>query len=526
MLLQKSIQKALTKASRCHEVAFNCFPRHYSVLSQRVAPEINAGQPLYETRPHMVQPGQLTPGLTALEYYARRLKLAQKMQKGSVAIIPGHQIKYASGAVFYPFQQNNDLFYLTGWDEPNSVAIIEHLETQSADPTEDVVLHMIVPPKDAHAEQWEGFRTGQQGAVEIFNADHAASINEIKNYISKIILRNNTVYFDNSLSSTESTASIFGSFFSVKENPQAETISDIIKNRGPNIKVRPLGPLVRQMRAIKSDAEVKVIRRAGQISGRAYNKAYAERFRNERTLASFLEYNFVSGGCSGHAYVPVVAGGPNALSIHYTRNDDIFYDGELALVDAGGKLGGYCADISRTWPVNGKFTEPQKELYQAVLNVNKKCIELCTADKLLSLHDIHLKSVDYLREELRQLPGLSDLRHWDVTKLYPHYIGHNLGLDIHDVPGYSRSALLQKNQVITIEPGVYFPVDDYSFPSHYRGIGIRVEDNIAVGQSNYINLTVEAAKEIVDIESIASNGVTTPYETDVVDILSDKKILK
>ncbi|GMM33336.1 aminopeptidase [Saccharomycopsis crataegensis] len=486
--------------------------------SQRIIPEINAGQPLYETRPHMLRPGELTPGITALEYFERRLKLGVKMKKGSVAVIPGNQVKYASGAVFYKFQQNTDLFYLTGWEEPDSVALIEHLEDESLDPADRIILHMIVPPKDAHTEQWEGFRTGVNGAVEIFNADEGASNKDLKQYISKIVQRYDTVYFDQNFAGTNSGSSIFKSFFSISEKgPQWDTISDVVKSSKSQIK--SLTSLVRDLRAKKSNAEIDLIRTAGKISGRAYNEAYANRFKNERTLASFLEHKFISGGCDGHAYVPVVAGGPNALSIHYTRNDDVFYDDELVLVDAGGKLAGYRADISRTWPISGKFTDPQRDLYQAVLNVNKECIKMCRADSGKSLHDIHLKSVDLLLKELIQLPGLGDLKYWDVTKLYPHYVGHNLGLDVHDIPSYSRSAPLIENQVITIEPGVYFPLNDTSLPSYYRGIGIRVEDNVAIGWDTNTVLTTEAAKEIIDIETIAENGLSSPYKSDIVDIL-------
>lgn len=487
----------------------------------RIVPDFNAGQPLYETRPYLVNPGELTPGITAVEYYQRRLRLASRMKPNSIAILVGHNVKYASGAVFYPFQQNTDFFYMTGWDEPNSVAIIERLDNGSAnDFTENVLLHMIVPPKDTHAEKWDGFRTGVEGSVEIFNADYAESNKLVKEYIEKLLIKHDTVYID--LENNNDSISLkdkFGKFFNLKDNPMRDTIGTAVVNKT----VKPLSKLVSDLRLVKSDAEIKIMRQAGKISGRAYNQAYAKRFDNERTLASFLEYKFVSGGCSGHAYVPVVGAGPNALSIHYVRNDDVIYNDELVLVDSAGQLGKYRADISRTWPAaGGKFTEPQRDLYQAVLNVNKKCIEMCTLADGKSLNDIHNASTKLLFEELKQLPGLADcLKNWDIYKLYPHYVGHNLGLDVHDVPECSRTAPLKPNQVITIEPGVYFPLDDFKYPIYYRGIGIRIEDNIAVGKNDYTVLTPEAAKEIVDIENIAQNGVTTNYKEDVVNILDD-----
>ncbi|SCU82485.1 LANO_0B06414g1_1 [Lachancea nothofagi CBS 11611] len=471
----------------------------------------SAGQPLFETRPELLKPGELTPGITALEYFNRRVKLATRLPAKSCAIIAGAQVKYASGPVFYAFQQNNDLFYLTGWNEPDSVMILE----KPSDNIDDVIFHLVVPPKDAFSEQWEGERTGTEGACEIFNADESTDTRQSSVYISKIINRNDHIYFDRPQDKIDSSAeAFFRSFFSVSHSPaSADTITDAIKNSGKKY-VRKLKSIIADMRSIKSPAEIRVMRRAGQISGRAYNQAYARRFRNERTLHSFLDYKFVSGGCDKSAYIPVVASGSNSLCIHYTRNDDVMYDDEMVLVDASGSLGGYCTDISRTWPVNGTFSPAQRDLYEAVLNVQRKCIELCKASGLYSLHDIHEKSIAFFKEELKNV-GLPASQNSDVSKIYPHYIGHNLGLDVHDVPQISRYAPLQEGQVITIEPGIYIP-DDPKYPPYFRNIGIRIEDDIAVGADGYTNLTVEAAKEIVDIENIAQNGVTSKFEDDVV----------
>ncbi|SCU95739.1 LAME_0F13278g1_1 [Lachancea meyersii CBS 8951] len=473
--------------------------------------EFSAGQPLFETRPGLLKPGELTPGITALEYFERRTKLAARLPARSCAIIAGAQVKYASGPVFYPFQQNNDLFYLTGWNEPDSVMILEKPTSN----LEDVVFHLIVPPKDTFSEQWEGERTGTEGACEIFNADESTDTRQCSLYITKIINRNEYIYFDRPQDKINSSAeAFFGSFFSLSHSPaSADTITEVIRKSGKK-HVRKLTSMVADLRSIKSPAEIRVMRRAGQISGRAYNQAYAKRIRNERTLQAFLDYKFVAGGCDKSAYIPVVAGGANSLCIHYTRNDDVMYDDEMVLVDASGFLGGYCSDISRTWPVSGKFSAAQRDLYEAVLNVQRKCIKLCQASQMYSLNDIHEKSISFLREELKNV-GLPAYQNSDVSKLYPHYIGHNLGLDVHDVPQISRYAPLRAGQVVTIEPGLYIP-DDERYPAYFRNIGIRIEDDIAVGSNGYTNLTVEAAKEIVDIESIAQNGVSTIAEEDEV----------
>jgi intermediate cleaving peptidase 55 len=463
----------------------------------------------------MLKPGELTPGITALEYFQRRITLAEEIPSRSVAIVVGSSVQFASGSVFYDFQQNNDLFYLSGWNEPDSVIMIE----KPNENLDDVIFHMVVPPKERHSEQWDGARTGLEGAKEIFNADEVSDTYRLGSYLDKVIARNDNVFIDlpEKTIKKASTQTSFNNFFSIGGNSKYSTIHDVLDANGTGKNIKPLRHLIANRRAIKSPDELKVMRRIGQISGIAYNHAYAKRFRTERTLKAFLEYKFISGGADKSAYIPVVAGGDNALCIHYTRNDDILYDDELILVDAAGSLGGYCADISRTWPVSGKFSEPQKELYQAVLNVQKACIEQCTVESGISLQDLHDLSMDYYKKELKNVTGFGSLSTFDVSKIYPHYIGHNLGLDVHDTPGFSRFDKLKQGQVITVEPGIYIP-DDNSYPAAFRGIGIRIEDDIYVGKDTYINLTVEAAKEIVDIEHIAEHGVTTPHEEEVVEV--------
>lgn len=480
------------------------------VNRQRVP--LEAGQALHETRPNLIKPGELTPGISALEYFERRIKLASKMPAKSCAVIAGSQVKFASGAVFYPFQQNTDLYYLTGWNEPDSVMILE----KPKDDLDEVVFHMVVPRKDPFAEQWEGYRTGPEGAKEIFNADEATNSGALSLYLSNIFDRNEYIYFDTPKDKTNvNNSAFFSSFFSLQTMSDGhQTIMDVLRRKGTSKKIRSIGKTIQELRKTKSPAELRIMRRAGQISGRAYNQTYAQRFRNERTLQAFLEYKFLAGGCDRSAYIPVVAAGSNALCIHYTRNDDVMYDDEMVLVDASGSLGGYCTDISRTWPVNGKFTDAQRDLYEAVLNVQKKCINLCKAYNGLSIHEIHEKSLEYTKMELRNV-GFRDVQKWEVNKLFPHYIGHHLGLDVHDIPDVSRHQKLEAGQVITIEPGIYIPDED-CYPSYFRNVGIRIEDDIALGDHDYTNLTVEAAKEISDLENIMQNGVTTKIKEDIV----------
>ncbi|CAK9439452.1 uncharacterized protein LODBEIA_P35650 [Lodderomyces beijingensis] len=487
-------------------------------LNTRPKREVKLGQPTFETRPHYIPlAGNLTPGISALEYFERRLKLASRLPDKSVLIIVGNTVKFSSGSVFYDFQQENDFYYLTGWLEPDSIMVLEKKGDHGRD--EDVALHLLVPPKDPQRERWEGAKSGLEGAYDFFNADYVEDVANASSYISKLISSNEHVFYDNKSgdspssnpgsSSSSSSSSFFG--FGKKR----ETLNDAIMNAGKP--VNPVKKEVAKLRSVKSPAEIEVMYAAGQISSRAINKAMGQvasetPFQTEKTLAKYLEYQFVKGGCDKQAYIPVVASGSNALTIHYTRNDDLLYKDETVFIDAGGKLGGYCADISRTWPNSRKgFSEPQRDLYQAVLNTNKACIDLCDESLKMSLHDIHEFSVNTLLKELRNITGFGNTTYNDVKVLYPHYIGHHLGLDLHDVPSISRFDKLKEGNVITIEPGLYIP-EDRPWPKSFQGIGVRVEDDIVVGKTKdeMINLSAGCVKEVTGIESLIRNGVSTP----------------
>ncbi len=296
------------------------------------------------------------------------------------------------------------------------------------------------------------------------------------------------VYFDLPGPHTHNTQ-----FFSSKH--AANSLQDLI----PKNKIRPLTPIMQRLRLKKSSSEIACMREAGGISGKAFNKAMGRVFDNESKLAAFLDYQFRIGGCENSAYVPVVAGSHNGLTIHYTKNNAPLQVGDLCLVDAGGQYQGYASDITRTWPIGGQFSAAQKALYQAVLNVQKQCIKLCTEKESISVDHLQYKSERFMREELLDL-GF-DLVEGDVNRvLYPHSVGHGIGLDLHE-PLPSRNKPLVEGQTITVEPAVYVPPME-RWPKHFHGMAIRIEDTVCVTSEDPFILTVEAAKEIVDIENI------------------------
>ena len=287
-----------------------------------------------------------------------------------------------------------------------------------------------------------------------------------------------------------------GLFFRNQDAPPND-FQNLIKDS----KIKPLNPLLNELRVIKSEAEIANMRLAGKISGRSYTNAMRRQWTKEKDLAAFFDYDFKIGGCETTAYVPVVAGGENALSIHYVQNNNVLKDGEMVLVDAGGEYGGYIADITRSWPINGKFSDPQRDLYEAILRVQRSSVSLCRESANLSLDTINDITTIGLKDSLRQL-GF-DMSGDAIDVLYPHHVGHYIGLEVHDCSGHSRSVPLKTGHCVTVEPGIYVPNDE-RWPAHFRGLGIRIEDSVCVQEDSPLILTTEAVKEIVDIEALRS----------------------
>lgn len=243
------------------------------------------------------------------------------------------------------------------------------------------------------------------------------------------------------------------------------------------------------------------MRRAGQVSGAVLTECMKRSYSTEKQLWADLAHGYRAGGLDGEAYVPVVAGGKNALSIHYVRNDADLREGEMVLVDAGGQYGNYITDITRTWPINGRFTAAQRDLYAMVLAVQKSCLSLCREDANMTLDKLHSVAENGLRNGLKDL-GFDTSRSDCLDTLFPHHVGHYIGLDVHDAPGYPRTERLMKNHCITIEPGIYVPVNDERWPAHFRGMGVRIEDSVRVGMEEVDVLTDTAVKDVEEIEGL------------------------
>ncbi|KAF8419439.1 peptidase M24, structural domain-containing protein [Tirmania nivea] len=442
------------------------------------ASQLSFGQPIHETHPYLIGPGELTRNITAEEYHTRRTRLTTILPKGSLAIIPSSTLQYRSGVVFHEFHQNPDFLYLTGWTEPSpALAVLESLDGAGA----YLWTMFVTSDRNSWDTLWNGPVNGLVAARDVWNADEVYSIDDVDMELPKILARSTSLY----------------------ATPEAEPFLQRLRNQGVSVK-RPfdLTPKIAELRIVKSPGEIRNMRLAGRASGRGFNKAMSRRWRSEAELWAYLAWRFRVGGCEKEAYVPVVAGGRNACTIHYTRNDEELRDGELVLVDAAGQYSHYPSDITRTWPVNGVFTEPQRDLYQAVLNVQKYAITLAVPGN--TINDINNLVHEAFVPELQQLGERFTVNRRIISTLNPHSTSHHIGLSVHDVPSFS-SAPLRANHCITIEPGIYIPHGDLRWPEEFWGMGIRIEDVVCVeerGEPGPLVLSREAVKEVVDVEAL------------------------
>ncbi|KAI1860922.1 uncharacterized protein JN550_011077 [Neoarthrinium moseri] len=437
------------------------------------------GQPVHETHPHLLAPGELTPGISAQEYHERRARLVAALPEGSAVLLPSAQTQYRSGAVFHAFRQESNFLYLTGFSEPESLALIVKTSPQDG----DYIFHLWCRPKDPKQEQWNGPWSGLDAARDVWNVDEAGDIGRLDQGLTAALKGVTKIYTDAELTK-----------YGVPTR-----LGNTLRAAASGISTAPLKPAINSLRAVKSPAEIACMRRAGQASGRAITNAMRRDWKYEKDIAAFLDYEYQKAGLDGSAYIPVVAGGPKALLIHYVLNNGSLNDDEFVLVDAGGEYGTYITDITRTWPVSGKFTPPQRDLYEAVLSAQRASVSLCRESAGVTLDKLHSITETALRDQLQQL-GF-DVGGNAMSTLFPHHVGHYIGLDVHDVPGFSRGTTLSEGHCVTVEPGIYVP-DDERWPKAFRGLGIRIEDSVAVGEDSPLNLTTEAVKEVVDIEAL------------------------
>lgn len=421
------------------------------------------------------------------EYQKRRERVGARLEKDSVVVLFSAKPKTRSNDTEYPYRQNSNFYYLTGFKEDNATLVILKKKRK-------IKTLLFVQKKDEKLELWTGKRVGEKKAKKIFYVDEVYTSEEFNGQIETILKNTMNLYCD----------------FTHKD----ERVESLWRMSTQKYEYRNIAPIIGIERLIKSKQEIKVIKKALSITEQAHHKAMkkSQVMSYEFELQADIEHTFKAAGAYSDAYTSIVACGDSANTLHYINNDKRLIDGELILIDAGCEYEYYASDITRTIPVNGKFTSAQKELYNMVLDVQLAIMEMikggvkrsvlqAESEMLLCRGMIRL---GILQGELKEL-----LKKEAHKKYYPHGIGHWMGIDVHDESPYKTKKgieiPLEAGMVMTIEPGVYCPKDDKNIPKEYRGIGIRIEDNILVTKNGYVNLSASIAKTIEEIEAIASN---------------------
>jgi Xaa-Pro aminopeptidase len=422
----------------------------------------------------------------------RRNKLAQRMG-GAALVLPAHPNFIRNHDVHHHYRQDSNLQYLTGFTEPDSILLFRPGKTPET--------VMFVHPKDPSKETWEGFLYGPQLTKQEFGIDEAYEFSKFEEVATQLLADSDKVYYR-----------LFHNheFDKVME----KTLKGIYQlRRRTNRGILPIEdsyPLIGEQRLFKSDWEIETMRKSCQITAEAHVEVMkaTKPGVNERALYGTFLKEIMVRGADREGYRGIFAAGNNATTLHYVFNDQVLKNGDLFLIDAGGEYKYYSADITRTYPVNGKFNPDQKRIYQKVLDLQKELVEMVVPGTALSdLNKVCIKGLTEIMVDEKLLRGNVDelIKNLDYRKYYPHGVGHWLGMDVHDagateVRGESRR--LEVGMVMTIEPGIYIPGDDTSAPEGLRGIGIRIEDDVLCTNGAPEVFTKGAPKEIAEMEAL------------------------
>lgn len=446
--------------------------------------------------------------LPVSEFIARRTIFLAQMPENSVALFPAGKEITRSNDTEYLFCQNKNFYYLTGFNEPDALLLLIKGNEDKAD--DQSIL--FCREKDPLQEVWHGRRIGPEVAQRDYQFSACFTLNELEQRIPDYLNGKTQVQLCQG-ENVELEQQVLAWFKQLKSASRQGKLA-------PKALV-DCSDVIHEMRLFKSAAELEVMRKANAISGQAHQRAMEKTFdgKFEYQIEAEILHEFARHGARFTAYNSIVAGGDNANILHYTDNQDVLSNGDLLLIDAGAELAGYAADITRTFPVSGQFSEPQKALYQLVLDAQNAAIEaIKPGQSLANLNNLTNKLLTTGLHQLGILKGdLTELIIDNACKKYfIHGLGHWLGLDVHDVGDYGitldesgkrkQARAFEAGMVMTIEPGVYIPLDDQTVDEKWRGIGIRIEDNVLVTERGYENLTVNAPKSIADIEAIMAKS--------------------
>ncbi|MEX0899589.1 MAG: Xaa-Pro aminopeptidase [Gammaproteobacteria bacterium] len=427
------------------------------------------------------------------EYARRRKQLMQMMGPGSIAIIPAASEKVRNGDAHYPYRQDSDFRYLTGFPEPEAVAVLIPGRKQA-----EYVL--FCRERNPAMETWNGRRAGQQGAIDDHGADDAFPITDIDEILPGMLEQVDRVFYTMG-NHPEFDQRLIGwvNHLRAQVRTGTHTPAEFVS----------LDHLLHDMRLVKSREEVATMRRAAKISAGAHKRAMraCRPGLNEFEVEAELLHEFHRNG-GEPAYTSIVGGGENACILHYVENNAPLKDGDLLLVDAGTEFDGYASDITRTFPVNGRYSEAQRAVYEVVLKAQLAAIDQVRAGN--HWNDPHDAAVKALTQGLVKLGLLKGnvpqlIKSGAYRKFYMHRTGHWIGMDVHDVGDYKiddQWRVLEPGMVLTIEPGLYIAPGTKGVPKKWWGIGVRIEDDVLVTRGEPDVLSADVPKTPDEIEAL------------------------
>lgn len=417
----------------------------------------------------------------------------RRMDQKSVAIIPSAREATRSNDTQYRFRQDSDFYYLTGFEEPDSIAVIA--------PGREHKYTLFVRPRDPEQEIWVGRRAGVEGAKSEFGADESFPVAEFDEKLQDILDGAEKLYYR----------------LGVHSDLDSKIIQRIAQMRALNRK--PIHPprtiidpatIVHEMRVLKSPEEIDLMQKAADIAAEAHVEAMktVRPGMKEYEVEAQIEQVFRRRGAAGPSYTSIIGAGENATVLHYINNDGELRDGDLLLVDAGAEYKGYASDITRTFPINGRYSEAQREIYDLVLETQMSCVEMVrpgvTHDQLKA-HSVEMLTEGMVRLGLLKGKPADLIKEEKYKQFYMHGLGHLLGIDVHDVGIYyydKTSRALEPGVVMTVEPGIYVAPDTKDIPEKYLGIGVRIEDDVLCTNNGPRVLTSKVPKQAEEIEAL------------------------
>jgi Xaa-Pro aminopeptidase len=427
---------------------------------------------------------------------ARRARIMERMEGGAMLLAAAPE-RQRTADILYPYRQDSDFGYVTGFPEPEAVCVL------APDAAERFVL--FVRPRDPERELWIGTRAGVEGAVEQYGADAAFPLDELDKVLPRFLEKAPHVYHT-----------------VLRDDPLAARLLTVIRRAqearprtgtGPGA-IREPGDILHEMRLRKEPAELAWMREAIAIACEAHREAMrsARPGMHEYEIEALIDFTFRRRGATGPAYPSIVAAGKNATVLHYIDNDRPLGADELLLIDAGAERAGYCADVTRTFPTGRRYGPAQRDLYEAVLAAQLAAIAaVAPGTTLEAVHTIALRVLAEALIAQGILAGSVDevIEKGTYRRFYMHRTSHWLGRDVHDVGNYARDGKprpLEPGMVLTVEPGLYIPAAGDDVPAAFRGIGIRIEDDVLVTADGHEVLSAAAPKQVAEVEALRAGA--------------------